>query len=297
MKNKIAIIGAGAIGSAVASVVCDPKTEVSFWDIDEKKLAKPISIDQAVNRAGVIFLCVPSRAVRDAATRVAPHAQKGSVIVSLAKGIEAGSELFMDEVLQETLPGAVGTALLGGPMLAAEIAAGMPAAAVLGSQELAHAKKVADLFQNTKLCFACTTDVRGVAVAGVLKNIYALALGMGHALGWGENQKGWLLSRAADEMVRAGALLGGTQETMLGLAGLGDLVATGFSPHSHNRKTGIAFVEKPSEVQKAESLNALPIVIKKLGVHASEFPLLMSLQRIIKHECSPQELLDTCLRA
>src|SRR3989338_844635 len=116
---------------------------------------------------------------------------------------------------------------------------------------------------------ACTSDVRGVAVAGVLKNIYALGLGIAHALGWGENQKGWFVSRALREMARAAELLGGTRETMLGIAGLGDLVATGFSPHSHNRTTGALFVTDPGRFPKAESINALPIIIKKLGAHAS----------------------------
>jgi len=286
--SKIAIIGAGAIGSAIGGVLTTQKHRIIFWDADTSKVPGQGALGDAVRDADFIFLCIPSKVVRVSVLEMRDAIRPGAVVVALAKGVEAGTGMTMDEVLRGTLPSGISPVLLGGPMLAAEIAARMPTTGVLGGDNVQACLRTAGLFKTTLLQVVCSDDMHGVALAGTLKNIYAVALGIAQALAWGENQKGWLVSSAILEMAAISEMLGGRRETVYGLAGLGDLVATGFSPHSRNRRVGESLVTGAPIA--GESTNALPIITKKIGTRASEFHILSALAEIVMNKKDAQEV-------
>lgn len=283
----IAIIGAGAIGRALGGVLTGGKHRILFWDVDASKAPHQGTIQDAVRVADFIFLCIPSKAVRSAVQDMRRVIRPGAVMVALAKGVEASSGMTMDRLLEDALPRGIAYALFGGPMLAAEISSGMPTTGVLGGDDARACRRVAELFTETSLHVVCSDDRHGVALAGTLKNIYAVALGIAQALGWGDNQKGWLVASALREMGEIAERLGGRRETVYGFAGLGDLVATGFSPHSRNRRVGEAMVM--GETISGESTNALPAIVKRIGGARETFPILAALGEIMINKKDARE--------
>ncbi len=279
---QIAIIGAGHIGKAIAHVLAPKHLAVKFWDINPDCLPEQCDIAGAVRGADFVFLAVPSNAVRSALSRATPFLGAQTIVVTVAKGIEAETKKFMDDVLADALPTRQPHAVLFGPMLAAEMISGQPSFAVVGSTFKRAREALVDLFSKTSLHVIASEDARGVAVAGVLKNVYAIALGIAHGLGWGENQKGYLIVQAIHEMQGLVKILGGKRETALGYAGLGDLIATGFSSHSRNRLVGERLVK--GEPLASEGTRALPIIAKLPGKKLLQFPVLRAMGEIVCHK-------------
>ena len=258
-------------------------------------MQEPLMLERVIREAKFIFLCVPSKAVRSAAISILPYLLSKAIVIVLAKGIEVESELFMDEVLIKTLPSGQPFALLGGPMLAAELATDMSTTGVVGSRDEHCLRALRELFLETTLHLETNLDLRGVALAGTLKNIYAMVLGIAHALAWGENQKGWLVAQSIFEMAFITKQMGGLPQTVYGVAGLGDLVATGFSPYSRNRKVGISHVEDQTPL-RGESTNALPIIISKIGLSIDSLPLLRALRDVVMEKSSPRAVFESAIK-
>lgn len=264
--QNIGIIGYGEIGQALEKVLLNAHHEVAVWDIDTEKVHGTKSLASIASHADVLFLCVPSWALRNAVTSLRPHltVRPDVIIVSLAKGVETGTRMMADELLLDTLPPKQPFALLGGPMLAGELKDDQPGVAVIASPLAATRTAVVRLFAGTNVRTIETADRHSVATAGVLKNIYALALGIADGLSWGANRKGWLAAAAEDEMLSIGAALEAKPAVIRGPAGFGDFIATAFSARSRNRTAGEAFIRSGVCDASSESARSLASLIQRV---------------------------------
>jgi glycerol-3-phosphate dehydrogenase (NAD(P)+) len=282
-RYSIAIIGAGALGAALAKVLGrNPATTVGLWDIDPSKMAKPASLKDVCAKADFAFLAVPSQRVRSVFEALSPCIKANMPVISFAKGIEIKTKKTMSEVLEEILGEGRPWAILGGPMLSKEIGEGLPAAAVFASPEAnifnktGQFKELKEIFKPTNLRLEYSTDAQGVALGGVLKNIYAIALGIAEALGMGANALGLITVRAIEEMKIVTKALGGRGETVLTYAGLGDLIATGFSDYSRNRNAGKELVQKGFCSTEPEGCVSIKPLIERLKEENAVVPPLLN---------------------
>jgi glycerol-3-phosphate dehydrogenase (NAD(P)+) len=252
---KVALLGAGAWGTALGLVLARNKCAVRIWSYSEEQakelrekraterlpgislpLEWEISTDlrAAVQGVDAVIAAIPSKAFREVAS------QLGEVrcpIVSVTKGIEYESGMTMTKVLESCVPQAP-CAALSGPTLALEVAKGFPSAIVAASENAAVAEVVQGLLHRPEFRVYTSTDLVGVELGGALKNVIAIAAGVGDGVGFGDNSKAALVTRALAEMRRLGVACGAQAETFAGLSGLGDLVVTCFSQLSRNRKLG-----------------------------------------------------------
>lgn len=298
--HTVGIIGVGAIGGALARIL-GARRDVSVlpYDTDPGKVAEPRrSLPETVQPADVVFFCVPSSALREALTACASFVREDALAVSLVKGIEPESTKTADVLLAELLPAGRAFGMLGGPMLAAEFIRGLPGRGIFASPFPAAGERMGALFAGTLLSLEFSDDARGVALAGVLKNIYALGLGIARGLSWGDNQRGWYLAQAVREMAEALARLGGRRESAYSLAGLGDLIATGFSRHSRNSNFGEEFARTGVCNIQSEGCASLPSVEALLRGSLTAFPLLTALGDIVLRGASaPERLQEAFSRA
>lgn len=288
--RHIAIIGAGNIGQAIAHILKDGKTAIALWDKKPRKVPRQKPLASIIPAAQAVFLCVPSSAIAEAGEEVRPFLSRGAVIVSIAKGIEKRSGKTIDKLLSGTLPGQP-VLLLSGPMLAAELLAGSGGAAIAASKSASARALIADLFRKTELHVRTSKDVQGTAIAGVLKNIYALLLGALDGMGYGWNAKGLLAGEILNEMADILPLLGGSRETAHSPAGFGDLIATGMSPASRNHQVGSVLATGSKGPRASEGTASLPFITKRLGKRTKRFPLLVIAERLLKHPAKGRKAL------
>ena len=295
--THVAIIGAGAIGQALAHILDGNKeNRLAMFDKDATKVTRAaLPLPEVVRDAEVIFMCVPSWAMRDALVEMKTHARKEAIIVSLAKGLESAHKKTMDQLLTECLP-LHRIALLGGPMLASEFISGLSGVGCLATEYSEVAERIRRLFSGTLLSLETTLDVRGVALSGVLKNIYALGIGIAQGISWGNNQKGWYVREALAEMATIVEQLGGNRETAYSLAGVGDLVATGFSGFSRNSRSGEEIAHTGICNIQSEGCASLPFLLHLLPGDRSVFPILHGLERIIVDGKDAKEIFTKLIR-
>jgi glycerol-3-phosphate dehydrogenase (NAD(P)+) len=187
----------------------------------------------------IVLVVTPSQRVRENARALAPHLDPNAVVVSASKGLELGTHLRMTTVLEQELPVGARIAALSGPNLALEIAQGQPAAAVMACADAAAAERVRAALSTPSFRVYTSDDLVGVELGGALKNIVAIAIGINDGLGYGDNAKASLMTRALMEISRLALAAGANPLTLAGLAGLGDLIATCGSPLSRNRTLGL----------------------------------------------------------
>ncbi len=279
MNNTVLIIGAGRIGAALGSILEKKNVRTEFFDVDVSKVPNQKPLSETVSKADVIFLCVPSWRVRDAIKDLKPYLRDNAILIFFAKGIEGKTLKRADEIFTELLPHHPNV-LVSGPMLAEELANSLSGRGVCTSLDKAAISEVKNLFSNTNLVLEHSSDIRSVALAGVLKNIYAVGLGIVDALELGSNFKGWYVGQALSEMAEIIKTLGGDGQAAYSCAGLGDLVATGFSPHSRNRGVGERLI-KEGVAPMGEGTVSLPSVLSMLKGEAKRFPILIALDDVI----------------
>jgi glycerol-3-phosphate dehydrogenase (NAD(P)+) len=260
MGTRIAVLGSGAWGTAVALLLARrPEHDVRLWSAradngaelaryrENVRLLPGVRLPECVRLtldpaeaaadADLLVVGVPTVYLRETLSRVAPHCPAGTPAVSLTKGLENETFLRPTEILVEAL-GPRPVAALSGPSHAEEVACGRPTSVVVASQDEPLAAWVQGLFNNETFRVYTNSDVVGVELAGALKNVLAIAAGIGDGLGLGDNAKSALLTRGLVEMARFGVRAGGRAQTFYGLAGLGDLITTCVSPHGRNRRVG-----------------------------------------------------------
>ncbi|MDO8490295.1 MAG: NAD(P)-binding domain-containing protein [bacterium] len=287
--SQILIIGAGKIGCVVAQLLeANKNVSCEFWDKDATKVSQQGDLTELAARADSIFLCINSWVHRDVLEAIKPHLKDDAIVVSLAKGIEKGSNKTLDEVLAEYLP-SIRFGLLSGPMLADELSTGKVGAAVIASKSAEVRDRVADHFAQSKLLIQTSDDSTGVALCGVLKNVYAIVLGMCEGLELGCNARGVLVQQILSEMTSIVKARGGNQATVYSYAGIGDIIATGLSPQSNNYSFGKEYAIKGGSERVCEGSASLPSLILLLsGTH--DYPLLSALERMLIHETPVHEV-------
>jgi glycerol-3-phosphate dehydrogenase (NAD(P)+) len=276
--DRIAVIGAGSWGTTVAAMAA-AKTDTVLW-ARRPDLARTINEDgvnteylpghplpealsatgdlvYAVEGAQAIVMAVPSHGFREVFTQLVPHLSPSTPVVSLTKGIEQGSLARMTEVIQAVAPDhdPSMTGVLTGPNLVAEIVAGQPTASVIAMIDHKGAEGLQRLFMAPTFRVYTNDDVIGCELAGALKNVMAIASGMSDGLGFGDNTRAALLTRALAELSRLGVALGGRPGTFAGLAGMGDLVATCSSDKSRNHRVGFALASGKSLPEVVAEMN------------------------------------------
>ncbi len=260
--TRVAVIGAGSWGTALAQLLATQGHEVRLW-VRSPHLAQRLTRERenAVYLPGVPFhprlTCtadmravtagtetfvsvVPSHAVRTVWAMLAPHVPQNALLISATKGIEAGSLCTMSQVLQATLASCPGLrlAVLSGPTFAQEVSQGLPAVAVVASQQRAVAETVQQLYSTATFRVYTNTDVLGVELGGALKNVMALAAGVCDGLRLGYNTRAALITRGLAEMTQLGVAMGAQAQTFAGLSGMGDLVLTCTGHLSRNYAVG-----------------------------------------------------------
>ena len=252
----------------------------------------------AVGEAGLVVLAVPSQRFRQNARWFAEHLAPDATVVSASKGLESSDGKRMSQVLEEELPPANrdGICVLSGPNLAREIAEAKPAATVVAGRNPDRAAYVQDLLMSPAFRVYTSDDVVGVELGGTLKNIFALGAGIADGMGMGQNSKSTLITRGLAEMARLGTAAGAQYLTFAGLAGLGDLVATCYSPLSRNRSTGeqLAMGRTWPEIQErmenvvegVPTTAAALAMADRLGV---EMPITQVTYRILFEDLPPRE--------
>jgi glycerol-3-phosphate dehydrogenase (NAD(P)+) len=290
VKN-ITILGAGRIGHALGSIVSKKNISVQLWDKDPSKVPGQKKLEEIIPPTDLIFLCTPSWGIREAIESIKPHLALNTGIVSFTKGIEKDTGKIMDELLAEILPSGQKFALVSGPMMAEELEKGITGRGVVASKDPEIFKALSKIFNQTALCFEWSEDLRGVAISGVLKNIYSLALGMSDGLNYSVNTKGWLSSLALREMIKISSYFGGQTDTILGTAGLADLLATGWSKYSRNRTCGEEMT-KTGQLRECEGVISISLMKDLLDNKIEGLPLFKALCQVIIGQANAKDTLN-----
>ena len=288
----VTILGAGELGGCIGRLL-QKKTDtvVQHWDADPSRNPEQKPLTETVPQSDAIFLCIPSGAYRAALSACSDAGlRKETPIVSFAKGIDLQSKATLDQTLAETLGNDRLFALISGPMLAEEIDEGLPAAAVCATKDKKLFDFIESLFLNSGLRFEYSNDVRGVALAGVLKNVYAILLGALDGASLGSNTRGALITAALGEMASCIDRLGGKRETAYTLAGIGDLIATGSSTYSRNYSVGRELATTGVCTGTSEGTSSVRAVRALDGIDV-DAPLLEVCEQILECKIAPKSAL------
>lgn len=299
---KVAVIGAGSWGTAVAALAAQ-NAETTLWarnaelsaamerdsrndsylpGIELPVMSYTSELDEACEGAQIIALGVPSHGFRSVLESAARSIDSSATVISLVKGLEQGTLLRMTQVAQEVLANHDQSAIgvLTGPNLAREVAEGQPTASVVAIPDNARAEQVQAAFMSATFRVYTNPDVVGCEIAGALKNVIAIAAGVVHGLGYGDNTIAALITRGLAELARLGIALGGSPLTFSGLAGMGDLVATCISDKSRNRRVGVELGRGRSlsdvvneMLMVAEGVKSTRAVLDLAALHGLEMPI------------------------
>lgn len=283
---KVAVIGAGSWGSALARLVAKNGHDVCVWSIDEReveilrsyheqteklpgvKLPENVKftniLEEAVEGAEICIMAPPSPFIRETSQKLGKIINDDRIIVNVAKGIESGTLLTMSQIIEEEIPSAK-VAVLSGPSHAEEVGKDVPTLVVVSAEKQSTAEKVRSIFMNDTFRVYLNPDTLGVELGAALKNVIALAAGVADGLGCGDNTKAALITRGIAEMKRLGEKMGAKTETFSGLSGTGDLIVTCSSMHSRNRRAGILLGQGKT---MKEAMDEVKMVVE--GVHSAK---------------------------
>ncbi|MFB0937825.1 MAG: glycerol-3-phosphate dehydrogenase (NAD(P)+) [Candidatus Azotimanducaceae bacterium] len=300
MELKVGLLGGGSWGTTVASLTAKnnattiwARNEATVKEINEfhtnekylpnakltKSLKASSSIKETVENADVVVMGVPAQSFRKVLEEAKPFIRPWVPIINLAKGLEISTKMRMTEIIEEIMPGHP-AGVLTGPNLAKEIHFGKAAAAVISMVDDTIAKRLQSVFSSGLFRVYTNNDVIGCELGGALKNIMAIATGMGDGANAGENTKSALITRGLSELTRLGVAMGGKKSTFAGLAGMGDLVATCSSNKSRNYHVGFQLgkgkkldqiIEEMSEV--AEGVKTAKVVMELAKIHNVTMPI------------------------
>jgi glycerol-3-phosphate dehydrogenase (NAD(P)+) len=320
---NIAVIGGGSWGTTVASLVAR-NAPVTLWarnpdtvsEINERhtnetylpgatlpaNLRATGDIADAVCHADVIVMGVPSQNFRSVLETVREHIRAWVPVISLTKGLEKDTNLRMTQIINEVLPGHP-AGVLTGPNLAREIMAGQAAASVIAMDDPVIVRALQNVFKSGLFRVYTNEDVIGCELGGVLKNIIAIAVGMGDGLGAGDNTRAALITRGLAEVTRLGVAMGGQAPTFAGLAGMGDMIATCTSTQSRNRHVGMELAKGRTMEEivnemfmVAEGAKSAPAVMALARRHGVEMPIASDVYRVLTGETNARGVYRGLLR-
>ena len=314
--QHVAVVGAGAWGTTLSALASahgpttlwarEPEVVTTMRDRHENGLFLPdvtlpagihatTELEEAVAGADVVVVAIPAQHVRAVMARSAPWIARDALVVSVAKGLEAGSTKRMTEVLADVLPGVPTDSIgvLAGPNLAREVIAGHPSATTVAFSEERAAEAIQQRLTGPTFRVYTSTDVIGCEIGGAVKNVIAIAAGVAAGLGCGMNTMAALVTRGLAELTRLGVALGGDPLTFLGLAGNGDLIATCGSPLSRNHRVGQQLAEGRSvgEVlagmtSVAEGVETAPVIVDIARRHDVEMPIAETVASLLDGQIS-----------
>jgi glycerol-3-phosphate dehydrogenase (NAD(P)+) len=316
--DSIAVIGAGAWGTALALTCARAGRSVTLWEHDaanaenlkkkRRSLFLPgVRIDDGIRiaadladaaRTQAILLVVPAQSVRSAATALSPLLAPGTPVIVCAKGIERGTKKFMTDVIAERAPNAE-PAILSGPSFASDVARGLPTAVTLAARDSKLAADLAQAIGSASFRPYHATDVRGVEIGGAAKNVLAIAAGIVAGRGLGASAAAALITRGFAELARFGKAYGAKTETMMGLSGLGDLLLTCSSPQSRNFSFGLNLGrgQKPGEIHGglAEGVFTAPVLLEMARDRGVEMPISAAVAALLAEKLSVSEAIESLL--
>ncbi len=322
---RVAVLGGGSFGTVLANLAAENGHQTTLWLRDEAQLADMQAsrentrylpgfrladnlafsrdLETVLGRADIIFVSIPSKAFRTVMQAARPFIRPDHLLVSTTKGIEKDSFALMSEILREE-SGSKRIGVLSGPNLAKEIAARMVSGTVIASTQPDVRESVHQVLSSRYFRVFANSDVYGVELGGALKNAYAIAAGMAAALKLGENSRSMLMTRALAEMSRFAVQLGANPLTFLGLAGVGDLIATCSSPLSRNYQVGFALgsgqtlADVIEELeQTAEGINTIQIVKQKADEFGVYMPIVSGLYDVIFNQQPLEAVIGKMMQA
>jgi len=316
-RPAVTVLGAGSWGTALAAVLARNGVPTTLWGRDPAavaamqathrnarylpdlelppSLALTADLATALRGAEVVLIVTPSHAFAELLARVVQHFPAGAGIAWATKGFDPGSGRFLHELVAERLPGTP-AAIVTGPSFAREVAQGLPTAVTVHSLTAAFAQRVADLLHTTTFRAYTGDDVIGAELGGAMKNVLAVATGVADGMQLGLNARAGLITRGLNEMLRLGAAIGARAETLMGLAGLGDLVLTCTGDLSRNRRLGMALgrgvplKQAVAEIgQVVESVETADTIMRLARRYALDLPIASGVQRVLREEITPAE--------
>ena len=323
--SQVTVLGAGSWGTALALCLARNNHKVILWGRDstltnslkndrENKTYLPgypllnnISpqndLSIAISASQYLVLAAPATAIRNLVEEIVKETgdiSKG--IICTAKGIEQKSGLAIPQVITEVTDDCFPTAYLSGPSFATEVAEGMPTAVTIASTDNAFSQQVATLFHSETFRVYTSNDVLGIALAGAIKNVIAIAAGIADGMGFATNTRAALITRGLSEIRRFTQTIGIEDETLYGLAGLGDLILTCSDDKSRNRRLGLLLAQNKSveEIQQIigqtiEGVNTAKIICQVAEEKQIDLPICKMVYTIIKNEISVQEAVEKLL--
>ncbi|MHB1986962.1 MAG: NAD(P)H-dependent glycerol-3-phosphate dehydrogenase [Acidimicrobiales bacterium] len=313
---NVTVIGAGSWGTTVASLIA-PRHPTILWARSDAvarrvavehvnprylpgallahELGATSDLGEAVSSAELLVVGVPTSGFREVVLAARGSVRAGIPIVSLSKGLEPATCLRMTEVIGEVFP-AHPAVVLTGPNIAREIMAGQAAAAVVASAELQVAAQIQEILTCGMFRVYVNHDVVGCEIGGALKNVIAIAAGIGQGLQVGDNTRAAVMTRGLAELTRLGVAMGAEQQTFAGLAGMGDLLVTCMSPYSRNRAVGEQLgrgrllAEILSEMHMvAEGVRTAELVLDMAARHHVDLPICRAINEVVKGELAPTD--------
>ncbi len=323
-QSPISVLGAGSWGTALAIRLAVNNNSTCLWGHEPEVMAtlarerqnrqflpgktfpESLSIEadltQAIRQGRDLLIAVPSHAMREVLTRAAPALENGSRIAWATKGLESRSGKFMHEVLEEVLGTRHPAAVLSGPTFAQEVAAGLPTALTVASNNPPFANDLANRLHGETMRVYTSDDIIGVQLGGTVKNVLAVAAGISDGLQLGANSRAALITRGLAEIIRLGDALGARRETLMGLAGVGDLILTCTDDQSRNRRLGLALGRgTPVEIavreigQVVEGFNTAREVVQLAGNNKVDMPISEQVFRVLHEGLPPGEAVHNLL--
>jgi glycerol-3-phosphate dehydrogenase (NAD(P)+) len=317
--SKIAVIGAGSWGTTFSKVLADGGSDVMLWSRREEvaneinssrqnsaylpgvklptNIVASTDVEKVLEGASQVYISVPSQSLRSNLETWGKSIPQDAIVVSLMKGVEQKTGLRMSQVISEHGISLDRVVVVSGPNLALEIAAEQPAASVAASSSTESAMAVAKASTNSYFTTFTNNDVIGTEFGGILKNLIAVAIGIVNGVGYGQNTKASIMTRGLSEISRFAEAFGAKPETMVGLAGLGDLIATSESPLSRNHKAGEMLgqgfskkevLEKLS--QTAEALVSVSTVLELARDKKIAMPIVEQVELVIEGKMNPKDI-------
>jgi len=322
----IGLVGAGSWGTALSILLAEKKHKVDLWvrrsqlleEIEQEgenktylpgikipSLVQPtMDLEKAVRGKQVVVICVPTRAVREITKMIIGYLEPGAIVLSATKGIDTQTRHSPSEIISSLLPkgSRQKIAVLSGPNHAEEVSRKVPTATVIASQEKEVAEYLQEVFTTSYFRAYTNPDIKGVELAGALKNVIAIAVGISDGLGFGDNTRATLITRGLVEIARLGTAMGARVETFNGLAGLGDLVATCTSKHSRNRYVGEELGRGRSLKEivagmkmVAEGIDTSRAVYHMSGENKLDMPICKEVYRILFEGKTPASGVETLM--
>lgn len=321
--ERIAVIGAGSWGIALAQLLANNGHDVTVWSVieDEIKMLeeKHEHVDKlpgvklndsikyttdlkgAMEGRKILVLAVPSPFTRSTAAKMKEFVTEEQLIVNVAKGVEEATLMTLSQVVEDEIPHG-NVCVLSGPSHAEEVGRGLPTLVVVGAKTKADAQYLQNTFMSDVFRVYISSDILGIELGAALKNVVALAAGIADGLGFGDNAKAALITRGITEIARLGMAMGGKFETFCGLTGIGDLIVTCASVHSRNRKAGFligqgkTYAEAMDEVKMVvEGVYSAKAAIGLAKKYDIKLPIIEQVNKVLFEDMSAKEALGNLM--